>query len=279
MLRELTALFSENGIPAFGVAAFRSDLLLAGVRSAARLPKAAKSVIVCAFPYYVGEPEGRNLALYAMLPDYHAVVLGMLEAACAGLRALRPGGTFVPFSDASPIDEVEAAVRAGLGARGQNGLLLGDGHGSLCFLGEIVTDVALPAIDQSRRCCGCGACVRACPTGALSAEGFDRERCLSYLTQKKGALTAEQERLIRAGGLAWGCDRCLLACPKNRGVAPTPIAAFRGDVEPVLTAENLDRLLRNRAFAWRGRAVLERNLALLSRNESECNERDGSRAL
>ena len=71
------------------------------------------------------------------------------------------------------------------------------------------------------------------------------------------------ERLIRRGGLAWGCDRYLLACPKNRGVKRTQIEAFQSDVEPMLTAENLDRLLQNRAFAWRGRAVLERNLALL----------------
>jgi len=269
MLSELTASFAARGIPAFGVAAWSADLLLAGVRSASRLPAAPKSVIVCAFPYYVGAPERRNLALYAMLPDYHTIVLGMLEAACADLRALWPEGAFVPFADASPVDEVEAAVRAGLGARGKNGLLLGDEYGSLCFLGEIVTDVSLPAIDQSRLCCGCGACVRACPTGALSAAGFDRERCLSFLTQKRGALTEEQQRLIRAGGLAWGCDRCLLACPKNRGAALTPIAAFREDVEPVLTAENLDRLLRNRAFAWRGRAVLERNLALLAEEAAE----------
>ena len=50
MLSELTALFAAHGIPAFGVSAWSGELLLAGVRSASRLPAAPKSVIVCAFP-------------------------------------------------------------------------------------------------------------------------------------------------------------------------------------------------------------------------------------
>jgi len=260
MTAELAALLAACGIPDGGVARWGDDLRLPRARSGSRLPKAPQSVLVCAFPYYVGKMP-RNLSLYAVLPDYHAVVMGMLEALAALLRERWAAYAFVPFADASPVDEVEAGVRAALGIRGQNGLLLHETWGSFCFLGEIVTDLPLPAAQAYRTCEGCGACRRACPTGALGGV-FCADRCLSSITQKKGALTKREEQLLRSGGLVWGCDRCQLACPHNRAVPKTPIAAFAQDVQPYLTAENLDRLMQNRAFAWRGRAVLERNLAL-----------------
>ena len=117
----------------------------------------------------------------------------------------------------------------------------------------------------SVECINCGQCVQVCPTGALTKDGLTPSLCLSHITQKKGALSEQEALALRAGGLAWGCDRCLLACPHNYEPKKTPIEAFLSDTEPVLTAENLSRLMHNRAFAWRGRAVLERNLALLQK--------------
>ncbi len=262
----LEPLLRRCGIPDGAVAPWRDDLILPHTRAAGRLPRDARSVLVCVFPYYVGDMP-RNLSLYAMLPDYHQVVSGMLEDLCARLSERWADNVFVPFSDVSPVNEVEAGVRASLGLRGKNGLLLHRTWGSLCFLGEVVTDLELPAQETPRGCAGCGACLRACPTGALSEKGFDAEKCLSHISQKKGLLTPREEELLRGGGLAWGCDRCQLACPVNREVPRTPIGAFSRDVEPVLTKENLPRLFRSRAFSWRGRAVLERNLALLQTNQ------------
>jgi epoxyqueuosine reductase QueG len=268
MTEEIAAMLSACGIPDGSVARWRDDLRLPHVRSAAKLPAAPQSVLVCAFPYYVGRIPG-NLSLYAMLPDYHTVVMGMLEQLAALLRERWPENTFVAFSDASPVDEVEAGTRAALGLRGKNGLLLHETWGSFFFLGEIVTDLLLPAAEGCGSCEDCGACRRACPGGALGEEGFHSERCLSGISQKKGTLTAEEEALLRRGGLVWGCDRCQLACPHNKNIPTTPIGAFSGDIEPELNLDNLGRLMKNRAFAWRGRAVLERNLALFSQPQEK----------
>lgn len=266
-------LADTDKIPA-AIAAWDDALLLPGVRSRNRLPAQPKSVIVRAFGYAVGDFPRRNLSLYAMLPDYHEVVLSLLQKDCDALQEKFPGHCFVPFCDASPIDEVQAAVCAGLGSLGKNGLLLQKDYGSLCFLGEIVTDLALSPGKAEPPCCGCGACIAACPTGALTAQGLDKTRCLSHLTQKKGALTEEETALIRSGALVWGCDRCTLACPLNRHAKKTSIEAFLRDVKPVLTPDNLDRMMKNRAFAWRGRAVLERNLAILTAENTQNQEAD-----
>ena len=249
----------------FCVCAWEDDLLLPNVRSASRLPPDPKSVLVRAFPYYTGEREGRNLSLYAVIPDYHAVVLSLLEESRLRLCAAYPENRFVSFCDASPVDEVTAGLRAGAGILGKNGLLITKDFGSLVFLGEIVTDLSLPAKRKTAHCADCGACVRACPTGALTKDGLTPSLCLSHITQKKGALSEQEALALRAGGHAWGCDCCLLACPHNHDPKKTPIEAFLSGTEPVLTAANLSRLMHNRAFAWRGRAVLERNLALLQK--------------
>ena len=101
----------------------------------------------------------------------------------------------------------------------------------------------------------------------------DGMACLSAVTQKKGALTAQEEKYLKTYGYAWGCDICQLACPMTRKAvaagAQTPIAFFHEERIPVLTAERLSRMdeaeFRRRAFSWRGREPLLRNLSILER--------------
>lgn len=117
---------------------------------------------------------------------------------------------------------------------------------------------------------GCGRCVSACPGGALRGDSFDPERCLSHLTQKKGELPPEQAALVAAHPLVWGCDVCQLVCPHNAGAAQTALAPFREGLLHSLTGAAVEGLTNRqfreaygeRAFAWRGPAVLRRNLAL-----------------
>ena len=140
--------------------------------------------------------------------------------------------------------------------------------GSLVFLGELVTDAALDTTGtgQSRIDCeGCQRCVAACPTGALHDGLLDTAKCRSAITQKKDSLTPWEEEQIALGGLAWGCDICTLACPHNAHIPITPIGEFTRGVSPVLTEQNLDALLMNRAFSWRGKEVLARNLRILAK--------------
>lgn len=228
-------------------------------RAAARLPQHPKSVIVMIFPYRFPETEKRNLSRYACVTDYHRAAGAVLENAAAACRETFPAYQFVPFIDNSPIPEVRAAAHAGLGAVGENGLLIHPVFGSFVFLGELVTDMPLPAADAPlSRCEQCGACSLACPGGCLPGKG--RETCLSAVTQKKGALTEQERALIRKGGLVWGCDRCQEVCPHNRTAKIDPHPCFECYTPCYLP---IDAAFDTRAYAWRGRAVPARNYELL----------------
>jgi epoxyqueuosine reductase len=203
------------------------------------------------------------------------------------LRMAFPDHVFALFADHSPISEVDAAARAGLGIMGLNGLLITPDYGSFVFIGEIITDAdyftvtgeEVPTFpDTPPLCEGCGACLAACPMGCR--EG-DRVRCLSALTQKKGKLTEDEIGDIRKGGLVWGCDACQLACPHNAAVIAegkdTPVPYFRekrlNRIGSVDTTAMSDEDFSSRAYAWRGRAVITRNCRLFEGREVQDSER------
>ena len=228
-----------------------------------------------------GEPT-RNLSLYAVPRDYHGYMKELEAVVVPSLRGDYPDFAFALFADHSPIMEVDAAARAGLGMLGMNGLLLTPEYGSFVFIGELMTDAdytavtgeAVPAFPADPpRCEGCGLCVKACPAGC--GEG-SRDGCLSALTQKKGELTPEETAAIVKGGLVWGCDACQLACPHNRAIIKdgrdTPVPYFRegrlirADAEALAAME--DAAFKARAYSWRGRAVILRNCALFTKNDN-----------
>ena len=243
------------------------------------------TAILFAVPYVMtadaGEPT-RNLSLYAVPRDYHGYMKELEAVVVPSLRGDYPDFAFALFADHSPIMEVDAAARAGLGMLGMNGLLLTPEYGSFVFIGELMTDAdytavtgeAVPAFPADPpRCEGCGLCVKACPAGC--GEG-SRDGCLSALTQKKGELTPEETAAIVKGGLVWGCDACQLACPHNRAVIKdgrdTPVLYFRegrlirADAEALAAME--DAAFKARAYSWRGRAVILRNCALFTKNDN-----------
>ncbi len=230
------------------------------------------TAVIFAVPYFTEaclDPL-RNLSAYAVGKDYHHYFSALFEELIPLLRRQYPNHRFAGFSDHSPIAEVEAAARAGLGMIGENGLLITERHSSYVFLGELITDARFGAPAQEiRRCMGCGQCKKACPSPC---------ECLSALTQKKGALTDEEQSLLKKHGSVWGCDACQEACPFTkraieRGTIFTPIPYFREHVLPTLTSEQLHRLsdeeLATRAYFWRGRPTIERNLKL-TEEEPKC---------
>ena len=217
-------------------------------RAASRLPEGAQSIIVAAFPYRFAGEERRNISRYAAVPDYHRAVGQVLQRVAD--RLATDGGRYEVFVDNSPIPEVEAAVRCGLGVRGDNSLLITPLFGSWVFIGCIVTDVPYPATPPlpHTECAHCGACAAACHGGCLP--GGDRSRCASHLSQQKKPLSPEQERIRQESGLVWGCDTCQEVCPMNAAAAVRPHPCFAW-YRPYITARDLDDL-SDKAYGWRG---------------------------
>lgn len=259
----LATVLEEEGLTLHGLTPFAplEDHLLP-CRAASRLPEKPCAAVMILFPYRFPEQGQRNLSRYACVPDYHEAAGTVLEHTARRLGQEFPGFSFVPFIDNSPLPEVEAAARAGLGVIGDNGLLIHPLYGSYVFIGEIVTDLLLdPVGREPEGCLHCGRCARACPGDCLISPGGDRTHCLSALSQKKGELTPQEERLLLEGGLVWGCDRCQEVCPLNAETRCAPHPCFGGRYRPVLTREDLEDL-EGKAYGWRGRKVPERNLRL-----------------
>ena len=272
MCEFLKEFFAERKIEYFSVLSF-DDMRVTGEEIMARESFTPRSVIIYLLPYYTGETG--NLSRYAASLDYHLAIREVNEGLEAVLKAHFPTCSLRGYGDHSPIDERYAALIGGLGVAGDNGLLINEKYGSYVFVGDVICDLP-PEIFEPMpptrilRCEGCGACRAACPTGILRGEGCD---CLSAITQRKGALTDDERRLMREYGTLWGCDVCQSVCPHNDNPVMTPIEFFYRERIESLTPELLMRMdkatLRERAFGWRGKTVLERNLEVLFSENAE----------
>lgn len=233
------------------------------------LPETGSALMMCV-PYFSAHPE--NISAYACSRDYHLYFERLFDRIIPRLREIYPGYSFYGFADHSPISEVPAAAIAGLGVIGDNHLFITEKYSSFVFLGEIISD--MPAENYGielyrggvRTCTHCGACKRGCP------EGLDVSGCLSALTQKKGELDDSEKGRIAAHGIAWGCDRCQNVCPYTRSAIKrksiyTPIGFFyekrieRIDLEELWSMSEEEFF--ERAFSWRGRETIARNLKIL----------------
>ena len=251
------------GIAHAGATDFSPSLIFPRSRGLKRVPANCRSIIVCVFPYFTGEFPDRNVSLYAVSEDYHDILKKYLSDGCAALSDLFPGFSFVPFADSSPVSEVRAAASAGLGVIGFNGTLITREYGSYVFIGEILTDLPVERVGAPAGICDmCGECAAACPGGAISAGGVCTSKCASAISQKKGEFSEEERRIFLSCGLVWGCDICQQVCPLNRNVAKTYIPEFYENPRPVISPENAFEDFDRRAYSWRGKEVIKRNLAL-----------------
>ena len=171
----LKKLFLDEKIEYFAALSFRA-VKIANERLLKALGFLPKSVIVFLVPYYAGETV--NISRYAASLDYHIIIKGITERIIMGLRSQYPECSFSGFGDHSPIAEGDAALSAGLGILGDNGLLINEKYGSYVFIGDIITDLEPDKLGAHTpggiiRCEGCGACKRACPTGILRGDGAE----------------------------------------------------------------------------------------------------------
>ncbi|MEG3030577.1 MAG: 4Fe-4S double cluster binding domain-containing protein, partial [Oscillospiraceae bacterium] len=113
----------------------------------------------------------------------------------------------------------------------------------------------------------CGACLKACPGGCISEKGIDKERCASFISQKKQELTKEQREILQRAKTVFGCDICQKVCPYNRYIK-TEENLFSKDIVNCVRLDALDEQCKSRAFGFRGAGVVRRNLEIYEQGEN-----------
>ena len=234
------------------------------------------AVVSAALPYGSGATSSglwRHVAAHARGRDYHATIRSRLALLAAEIAARFPMARYRLFADTAPLPERTWAVASRVGSVGANGALFVPGTGPRVVLGEIVlADVPRPGAPSEPLCAEpcrrCGACVAACPTGALHEGGFvDCRACLSYHTieNTKGDVPPSLRSSVR---LVFGCDACTTACPRTRSIPercaleppPSP-GPCDVDLEQIAAMPDaaLAQLLGGTCLARTGAAVIRRN--------------------
>ena len=173
------------------------------------------------------DPQAAVVSLYARGRDYHKVLRSRLAQLARWIEQQARPRLLRVYTDSAPVPEVALAARSGLGWRGKHSLLLRRDSGSMFFLGEIYTELELPAgTPASAHCGSCTRCLRVCPTQAIVAPYVvDARRCVSYLSIEHDGPIPEELRQPM-GNRVYGCDDCQLACPWNRHARRSPLPDF-----------------------------------------------------
>lgn len=202
-----------------------------------QLVPGTRSVIVARMDYLhasarryqdvLAQPGRAAVSRYALGRDYHKLIRKRLKQLGQRIeQVIGPFGHRV-FTDSAPVMEKPLAEKAGLGWIGKHTIVLSRQAGSWFFLGEIYTDLALPADPPATPHCGsCRKCIDVCPTQAITGPfQLDARRCISYLTiELKGSIPEPLRPLI--GNRVFGCDDCQMVCPWNRYASTTGEADF-----------------------------------------------------
>ena len=208
----------EHGAHVAGFAdAGNFDEAPVGFRPRDIMPK-SNSVIVLGRALTVGTVQSGNKVVYTAQGE---AVVQSLDALASQLafHIERLGGLAVPIPADAPyfhweeerqygmgiLSHRHAAVKAGLGELGKNGLLLTPQYGNRITLVTILTDLVLPADPplQEKLCSpGCRKCLDACPSKALQGNGLvEQKLCRSHV-----ATTSDR------GHELTNCWNCRLAC-------------------------------------------------------------------
>ncbi len=188
-----------------------------------KLVETSKTVISLAYNYFTPEkqkdPEAPKISMYAYGRDYHKVVKKKLLNLAKEMEVEFGSFKYRCFIDSAPILERDWAKRSGLGWVGKHTLIINPKMGSYFFLAEIIVDFELDYDEPIADYCGtCTKCIEACPTDAISKEGYlmDGGKCISYLNieYKKGPIPDEFKGKME--NWVYGCDICQDVCPWNR---------------------------------------------------------------
>ena len=207
------------------------DLLVPGVRT-----------IVSLAMNFMPKRHQPAISLYAQGKDYHDVLRDRMRRLMDDMQL--SGRCFV---DTAPVLERYWAWRSGIGIiTGRGGFISVPGYGPTVFLGELFLTQEADEYDKptNPRPSPCPSLVGRgedttgrlytplptregqgeglCP--ALTADGLDARRCISYQTiEHRGPLPDG----FRLGPTFYGCDRCLRANPQFAEAHPTDEPAFQ----------------------------------------------------
>ena len=182
----------------------------------------AKSLAVLLWPYRPAPiPQRREVFIDSYYDASNAAYHAAQELES---RAVAAGG----FLRANvPYPAREAAVRAGMGIIGKNGLLITPSYGTRVVIILLATDLPFTQADKKPNkatpdgnslheektgCSACGRCKKACPVNAIDMEGPNHpERCLRNFMME-GVVVPEDAR-EKMGMRLIGCDICQRICP------------------------------------------------------------------
>jgi epoxyqueuosine reductase len=271
-MERIQEIFLHNGITDSAPVRF-SDCVVINERLLGKLDFEPKSVCIGLLPYYTHFCDSpRIVSSYALSFDYHKLIASLKEKIISQATEILPNNHFAVFGDHSPIDEKDAAAKAGLGIIGMHSLLITPKYSSFVFLFELLTDLDCDRLpEEVVHCEHCGRCISACPT-FLKGNG----ECLSAISQKKGTLSPIEAKHLIDANTAWGCDICQLACPHTqRAIKEKTIYSsldwFNSNILPFPTEETINNSLdfQSRAYSWRGKSTILRNINLLSHRQDE----------
>jgi epoxyqueuosine reductase len=187
-----------------------------------KLVEGAKSVVSLMYNYYTDKEQkdetAPKISKYAYGKDYHFVIKHKLKTLLQYLQEQVGEVSGRCFVDSAPVLERDWAKRSGLGWMGKNTMLIHPKAGSYFFLAELIIDLDLEYDGPIKDYCGrCTRCIDACPTEAISPEGYivDGSKCISYFTiELKEAIPEAYKG--KFDNWMFGCDVCQEVCPWNR---------------------------------------------------------------
>lgn len=191
-----------------------------------KLVEGAKTVVSLTYNYHTEQeqkdPEAPKISKYAYGKDYHFVIKRKLKDLLHFIRENIGEVNGRCFVDSAPVLERDWAKRAGIGWVGKNTLLIHPKAGSYFFLAELIIDLELVYDHPIKDYCGtCTRCIDACPTEAISSDGYlvDGSKCISYLTIELREAIPESFK-GKMDNWMFGCDICQEVCPWNRFSKP-----------------------------------------------------------
>jgi epoxyqueuosine reductase len=245
----------------------KPDLLLPGASTIISIALAYPSKMKNAPKSIRGERRG-IFCRASWGKDYHHILREKLSLLESFVLERVPEARVKSMVDTGELSDRAVAERAGIGWSGKNCSIISPEFGSYIYLGELITNLALPPDQPLEDQCGtCNKCVEACPTGALVQGGqLDSNKCIAFLTQTKGFLPDQYREKI--GNRLYGCDTCQTVCPENKGkdfhhhveMEPDPAIA-KPLLQPLLQISNREfkEKFGHVSGSWRGKKPIQRN--------------------